>query len=160
MNILNIEQIHKIFGDKIIFDHVSQGVEEGDKIGIVGINGTGKTTLLRILAGEEDPDEGQIVYKSGLKLAWLPQNPVFDPESTVLSYAAKDGEKWKVQSFLNRLGITDQDILMKNLSGGQQRRAALAKVLASDFDILLLDEPTNPSGSGDAGMVGKLFEKL
>ena len=143
MNILNIEQIHKIFGDKIIFDHVSQGVEEGDKIGIVGINGTGKTTLLRILAGEEDPDEGQIVYKSGLKLAWLPQNPVFDPESTVLSYAAKDGEKWKVQSFLNRLGITDQDILMKNLSGGQQRRAALAKVLASDFDILLLDEPTS-----------------
>ena len=143
MNVLNIEHIHKIFGDKVIFDDASQSVHEGDKIGIIGINGTGKTTLLRILAGEEEPDDGQIVYRNGLKLAWLPQNPVFKKEDTVLSYAGDGAEKWKIQNYLNQLGIDDHEALMEHLSGGQQRRVALAKVLAADFDLLLLDEPTN-----------------
>ena len=87
MNILNIEHVSKIFGEKTIFDDVSFGIQEGDKIGIIGINGTGKTTLLRMIAGVEEPDEGQIVKQNGIRLAYLPQHPVFPKDATVLSYA-------------------------------------------------------------------------
>lgn len=144
MNILNLEHISKLFGDKMIFDDASFGVQEGDKVGIIGINGTGKSTLLRMIAGEEEPDGGQIVRQNGLKIAYLSQSPVFEPEDTVLTYAS-DGKEdaWIVQSNLTRLGIMDFQAKMKTLSGGQRRRAALAKVLAEDFDLLLLDEPTN-----------------
>ncbi|MDO4598734.1 MAG: ABC-F family ATP-binding cassette domain-containing protein [[Ruminococcus] gnavus] len=145
MNVLNIEHISKIYGEKIIFNDASFGVQEGDKIGIVGINGTGKTTLLRMIAGTETPDDGQIIRQNGMKIAHLTQNPVFPEGATVLSYAqsvAADME-WKVQSNLNILGITDHSIKIEHLSGGQKRRVALAKVLAEDFDLLLLDEPTN-----------------
>ena len=145
MNVLNIEHISKIYGEKIIFNDASFGVQEGDKIGIVGINGTGKTTLLRMIAGTETPDDGQIVRQNGMKIAHLTQNPVFPEGATVLSYAqsvAVDME-WKVQSNLNILGITDHSIKIEHLSGGQKRRVAMAKVLAEDFDLLLLDEPTN-----------------
>ena len=145
MNLLNIEHISKIYGEKIIFNDASFGVQEGDKIGIVGINGTGKTTLLRMIAGTETPDDGQIVRQNGMKIAHLTQNPVFPEGATVLSYAqsvAVDME-WKVQSNLNILGITDHSIKIEHLSGGQKRRVAMAKVLAEDFDLLLLDEPTN-----------------
>ena len=145
MNILNIEHIHKIFGDKVIFDDTSCGIQEGDKIGIVGINGTGKSTLLKLIAGVEEPDEGQIVRQNGLKIAYMPQNPVFPDKATVASYAL-DGVSdtdWLIQSNLTKLGITEYDALLDNLSGGQRRRVAMAKVLAEDFDVLLLDEPTN-----------------
>lgn len=143
MSLLNIEHIKKVFGDKIIFDDASVGINEGEKIGIIGINGTGKTTLLRLIAGEEFPQSGQIVRKNGLKLAWLPQNPKFPENATILSYAGSQDESWKVYSNLNKLGITEHNELIENLSGGQRRKVALAKVLASDFDLLLLDEPTN-----------------
>ena len=145
MNIINIEHINKIFGEKIIFQDASFGIQEGDKIGIVGINGTGKTSLLRMVAGLDEPDSGQIIRQNNLRIAYLPQNPVFPEHSTVLSYSL-DGNgdtDWLVQSNLNRLGITQYEIPIKQLSGGQRRRVALAKVLASDFDVLLLDEPTN-----------------
>ena len=145
MNIINIEHIHKIFGEKIIFQDASFGIQEGDKIGIVGINGTGKTSLLRMVAGLDEPDSGQIIRQNNLRIAYLPQNPVFPEHSTVLSYSL-DGNSdtdWLVQSNLNRLGITQYEIPIEQLSGGQRRRVALAKVLASDFDVLLLDEPTN-----------------
>ena len=145
MNILNIEHIHKIFGDKVIFDDTSCGIQEGDKIGIVGINGTGKSTLLKLIAGVEESDEGQIVRQNGLKIAYMPQNPVFPDKATVASYAL-DGVSdtdWLIQSNLTKLGITEYDALLDNLSGGQRRRVAMAKVLAGDFDVLLLDEPTN-----------------
>ena len=145
MNIVNIEHIGKIYGDKMIFEDASFGIQEGDKIGIVGINGTGKTTLLRMVRGEENPDEGQIIRQSGKKLAYLSQNPEYMPGQTVEEYAM-DGNPdtdWKVQSILNQLGILDYSMKMGDLSGGQRRRAAMAKALAGDFDLLLLDEPTN-----------------
>ena len=145
MNIVNIENISKIYGEKVIFDETSFGIQQGDKIGIVGINGTGKTTLLRMVSGEEVPDSGQIVRQNGLKIAFVVQNPPYDPEETVDAYALSGNPDtdWKVQSYLNQLGIADGTQKMKELSGGQRRRAAMAKVLAGDFDLLLLDEPTN-----------------
>lgn len=145
MNIINIEHIHKVFGEKVIFENASFGIHEGNKIGIVGINGTGKTSLLRMIAGIEEPDQGQIIRQNGLRIAYLPQNPEFPSQATVLSYSL-DGNNdtdWLVQSNLNRLGITGYDMPIEQLSGGQKRRVALAKVLASEFDVLLLDEPTN-----------------
>ncbi len=145
MNIVNIEHIGKIYGDKTIFEDASFGIQDGDKIGIVGINGTGKTTLLRMVNGDEDPDEGQIIRQGGKKIAYLSQNPEYLPEQSVAEYAM-DGNSdtgWKVQSILNQLGIMDYSVKMGHLSGGQRRRAALAKVLAGEFDLLLLDEPTN-----------------
>ena len=145
MNLLNIEHISKIYGEKIIFDDASFGVQEGDKIGIVGINGTGKTTLLRMIAGTEVPDDGQIIRQNGMKIAHLTQNPVFPEGATILSYVQSVAEdmEWRVQSNLNTLGITDHTMKIEHLSGGQKRRVAMAKVLAEDFDLLLLDEPTN-----------------
>jgi ATP-binding cassette subfamily F protein uup len=142
MNIINIEQISKIYGEKTIFDHASFGVQQGDKIGIVGINGTGKSTLLKMVAGEEEPDEGQIVCQNGLRIAWLPQNPLFPEKATLSDYISGD-DQWKIQSNLSRLGMEEYESKMGQLSGGQRRKAALAKVLAQEFDVLLLDEPTN-----------------
>lgn len=149
MNILNIEHVSKIFGEKTIFDDVSFGIQEGDKIGIIGINGTGKTTLLRMIAGVEEPDEGQIVKQNGIRLAYLPQHPVFPKDATVLSYAF-DGiaeNDWtlksEVKSALNKLGITNHEMKIEHLSGGQKKKVALAKTLTFSFEILLLDEPTN-----------------
>ena len=149
MNILNIEHVSKIFGEKTIFDDVSFGIQEGDKIGIIGINGPGKTTLLRMIAGVEEPDEGQIVKQNGIRLAYLPQHPVFPKDATVLSYAF-DGiaeNDWtlksEVKSALNKLGITNHEMKIEHLSGGQKKKVALAKTLTFSFEILLLDEPTN-----------------
>ena len=144
MNIINVEHLYKIYGEKIIFDDASFGIQKGDKIGIVGINGTGKSTLLKMIAGEETPDKGQIIKQNGLKLAYVPQNPVFSEDSTIRSYALKKGEEnWKVESNLTELNITRFDQKIKHLSGGQKKRVVLAKILSDDFDVLLLDEPTN-----------------
>ncbi len=149
MNILNIEHISKIFGEKVIFDDVSYGIQEGEKIGVIGINGTGKTTLLKLIAGEEEADEGQIIKQNGIRIAYLPQSPTFPKDATVLSYVNEGiGEndwtaKSEVKSALTKLGITDFEQKIEHLSGGQKKRIALAKKLTSSFDVLLLDEPTN-----------------
>ena len=149
MNIINIEHISKIFGDKVIFQDASCGIQEGDKIGIIGINGTGKTTLLNILAGKEETDEGSVVRQNGIRLAYLTQHPEYAKEDTVFSFACKDTDEsdWQamseVKSILNRLGFTDYEEKMEHLSGGQKKKAALARTLAGNFDVLLLDEPTN-----------------
>ena len=149
MNIINIEHISKIFGDKVIFQDASCGIQEGDKIGIIGINGTGKTTFLNILAGKEETDEGSVVRQKGIRLAYLTQHPEYAKEDTVLSFACKDTNEsdWQamseVKSILNRLGFTDYEDKMEHLSGGQKKKAALARTLAGNFDVLLLDEPTN-----------------
>ena len=149
MNIINIEHISKIFGDKVIFQDASCGIQEGDKIGIIGINGTGKTTLLNILAGKEEADEGSVVRQNGIRLAYLTQHPEYAKEDTVFSFACKDTDEsdWQamseVKSILNRLGFTDYEEKMEHLSGGQKKKAALARTLAGNFDVLLLDEPTN-----------------
>lgn len=149
MNIINIEHISKIFGDKVIFQDASCGIQEGDKIGIIGINGTGKTTFLNILAGKEETDEGSVVRQKGIRLAYLTQHPEYAKEDTVLSFACKDTDEsdWQamseVKSILNRLGFSDYEEKMEHLSGGQKKKAALARTLAGNFDVLLLDEPTN-----------------
>lgn len=156
MNILNIEHISKVYGDKIIFNDASFGIQENDKIGIVGINGTGKTTLLKMIAGIEEPDAGQIIRQNGLKIAYLSQIGISElnkenakGERTILSYMLEGTEEsdWSAQSevktILNELGITEYDELLCHLSGGQKKKVALAKTLVSSSDILLLDEPTN-----------------
>lgn len=145
MNIVNIEHISKIYGEKIIYEDASFGIQQGDKIGIVGINGTGKSTLLKMIAGEEIPDEGKIIRQNGLKTAYVPQNPVFPENADIRTYAFTKGagEDWKVESNLRELGITRFDEKISCLSGGQKRRLVLARTLSEDFDLLLLDEPTN-----------------
>ena len=149
MNLLNIEHVSKIFGEKRIFDDVSYGIHEGDKIGIIGINGTGKSTLLKIIAGIEEPDEGQIIKQNGLRITYLPQNPEFPEGATVLSYVV-DGklqQEWNTESeaktVLNRLGIEEHEAKIDTLSGGQKKRVALARTLINPADVLILDEPTN-----------------
>lgn len=149
MNILNLEHISKIFGEKTIFDDVSYGIHEGDKIGIIGINGTGKTTLLKMIAGLEPPDEGQVIMQNGLRITYLPQNPVFPEKADILSYVADGSEvqDWNTESeaktVLNKLGITEHKEAIAHLSGGQRKRVALARILVNPADVLVLDEPTN-----------------
>lgn len=159
MNIINIEHISKIYGEKIIYEDASFGIQQGEKIGIVGINGTGKSTLLKMIAGKENPDSGQIIRQNGLKIAFVPQNPVFPEDSNVRTYAFSkmDAEDWQVEANLRELGITDLDKMISTLSGGQKRRVVLARTLAADFDVLLLDEPTNHL---DAEMIDWLEDYL
>jgi len=148
MNVINIEHISKLYGDKMILDDVSCGIQEYDKIGIIGINGTGKTTLLRILTGEEEPDSGQVVRQNGLKISFLTQNQIFSEKETVLG-CVMEGHKgdWtfesEAKSMLNTLGLFSYDMFLNQLSGGQKKRVALARVLLEDTDVLVLDEPTN-----------------
>ena len=149
MNILNIEHVSKIYGDKVIFDDVSFGIHHGDKIGIIGINGTGKTTLLRIIAGIEETDEGQIITQNGLRITYLSQHPEFPKGATILSYVSEGTlEKgWnpeiEARTVLNRLGIINHEEEIDHLSGGQKKRVALARTLVNPADVLILDEPTN-----------------
>ena len=149
MNILNIENVSKIFGEKIIFDDICCGIDSRDKIGIIGINGTGKSTLLKIIAGLEEPDSGEIIKQNGIKIGYLPQSQVFPKDTTVLDYVTKDCKYdiWtaesEAKSILNTLGLKDHTHLVEYLSGGQKKRAALARVLMEDTDMIILDEPTN-----------------
>lgn len=163
MNILNIEHISKIYGEKTIFEDVSCGIQEGDKIGIIGINGTGKTTLLRIIAGTEEPDEGQVIRQNGIRIAYLSQNVEFPADAEVLSCVTAGGksENWTLESeaksILNRLGLTEHSTRIGHLSGGQKKRVALARTLLEPSDVLILDEPTNHL---DEAMVTWLEEYL
>lgn len=157
MNVLNMEHISKVYGDKVVFDDISVGIHQGDKIGIIGINGTGKTTFLRILAGLEEADEGQVITQNGLRLAYLSQHPVFPEKATILSYVSqgKREEDWNPETdahmVLNRLGITDHEEEIDHLSGGEKKRVALARVLINPADVLILDEPTNHLDNEMAG---------
>ena len=168
MNLLTAENIEKSFTERKLLNGASFYLEEGEKVGIIGINGTGKSTLLKILAKIEDPDSGKVICANHVVMRYLPQNPVFLPEKTVLEsvleaaagkqdtiYAgANAGGKheinekiWEMESsakaFLTRLGITNFTQKTKELSGGQKKRLALAAILLVPCDILLLDEPTN-----------------
>ena len=149
MNILNIEHVSKLYGDKWIFDDISCGIQEGEKVGIIGINGTGKTTLLRIIAGTEEADQGQVIMQNGVKLAFLSQANTFPDGSTVLSYVA-GGEvtEYDAKNMLNTLDIPDVEAQIETLSGGQKKRVALARTLLLPADILILDEPTNHLDEG------------
>ena len=157
MNVLNMEHISKIYGDKVIFDDISCGIHQGDKIGIIGINGMGKTTFLRILAGLEEADEGQVIRQNGLRLAYLSQHPQFPEGATILSYVTegKLDADWNPETdahmVLNKLGIADHEEVIDHLSGGQKKRVALARVLVNPADVLILDEPTNHLDNEMAG---------
>ena len=149
MNILNIEHISKIYGEKVIFDDVSLGIHSGDKIGVIGVNGTGKTTLLKIIAKINEPDKGQIICGNGIRVSYLPQNPEFPKKQSILEYVmdGKEHQDWKTESeaktILTKLGIYDFDEGCDHLSGGQKKRVTLARTLVDPTEVLILDEPTN-----------------
>lgn len=149
MNILNIEHISKIYGEKVIFDDVSLGIHSGDKIGVIGVNGTGKTTLLKIIAKINEPDKGQIICGNGIRVSYLPQNPEFPKKQSILEYVmdGKEHQDWKTESeaktILTKLGIYDFNEGCDHLSGGQKKRVALARTLVDPTEVLILDEPTN-----------------
>ena len=151
MNILVLENVTKTMGERTLFHTVSLGIQEGDKIGVIGINGTGKTTLLKMIAGLEEPDSGIITRGNHVTISFLPQTPLFDTDSTILEYVLEEiqaGENiWEAEgeakAILNRLGLGEYQRSVLPLSGGERKRAALARTLLHPADILILDEPTN-----------------
>ncbi|MBQ8961243.1 MAG: ABC-F family ATP-binding cassette domain-containing protein [Ruminococcus sp.] len=150
MILLSAQDISKTYMERKVLDRVSFFLGEGDKVGLIGINGTGKSTLLRILAGVEEPDLGQVVRTNGIRISYLPQIPEFDPHGTVLSQVLlhlpedlKNSKDHEARSILGKLGISDTDRDISTLSGGERRRAGIAAALIQPSDVLLLDEPTN-----------------
>lgn len=146
MNILNAEKISKTYGEKVLFDKVVLGVNKGDKIGVIGVNGTGKSTFLKIIAGIEEPDAGEIVSGRGVTVSYLAQAPQFNPGDTIVGYVIKDknnASEAEAKTILTKLGITDFDAAINTLSGGQRKRIALARTPVSPAEVLILDEPTN-----------------
>ena len=150
MNILSLENITHSYTERKLFDEASFYLHEGEKVGIIGINGTGKSTLLKIMAGLEIPDEGQVIKAANMMIHYLPQNPIFNEEDTVLEsvqnmihHHANEDELVKAKAMMTRLGITDFEQKTSELSGGQRKRLALVSVLITPCDILILDEPTN-----------------
>jgi len=180
MNLISLENISKSYSEKQLLNKINLGINSGDKIGIIGINGTGKTTFLKIIAGIEQPDEGKMMKGGALSIEYLSQSPDFNPEDTVLEQVLKgnspvmrllreyklassgnvSSEKiisltqqmdamnaWNIESeaqiILTKLGVTDFQAKVGNLSGGQKKRIALATTLISNSDLLILDEPTN-----------------
>lgn len=160
MNLLTIKNLTKAYTDKVLFDGIDFSVEEGEKVGVIGINGTGKSTLLRIIAGIEEGDSGEYTKGNHVVINYLPQNPEFEKGQTILEYVmgqnqlngvkyegdslADDyGVEGEAKNILTRLGFTDFNQSIDNLSGGQKKKVALAAVLLSKNEILILDEPTN-----------------
>lgn len=151
MNLLTIKNFSKAITDKELFKNTDFSVNEGEKIGIIGVNGTGKTTLLKIISGIIDTDEGEVVKSNNVKINYLPQNPEFEKGITIYDYVISkninEHSQWNVEgeakNILNILGFNDYSQVVDTLSGGQKKRVALAATLLSDCDILVLDEPTN-----------------
>lgn len=151
MNLINIENLTKVYTERKLFDGASFSLQDGEKVGIIGVNGTGKTTLLRMIMGEEETDEGTVTTANHVVMRYLPQHPEFEPEKSslecVLEGNVTDENRWSVESdakaMMTRLGIKDFMQPAGQLSGGQRKRLALISVLLSPADILLLDEPTN-----------------
>ena len=151
MNLLTIEHLTKAYTERKLFDDTDFSIQEGDKIGVIGINGTGKSTLLKILAGREEPDTGKVTKGNRVQIRFLTQQQTFQENMTALE-AVMDGNQnewnaWTLESdaktMLNQLKVPDFNQPMRELSGGQKKRVALAQVLLSEADILILDEPTN-----------------
>lgn len=161
MNLLTVDHVTKVFTQRKIFEDASFYLQEQEKVGVIGINGTGKSTLLKMIAGIEEPDSGEVIYANQIVVHYLPQMPEFDPDATVLesvlSYASvgsvhkesnkDEHEMWNLESsaksMMTKLGIYDFDEKTGHLSGGQKKRLALVAVLLTPCDVLLLDEPTN-----------------
>lgn len=170
MNIINVENITKSYTERELFHEASFYLQEGEKVGIIGINGTGKSTLLRIIAGLEQPEEGTVTKGNHIVVRYLPQNPVFDPEMTVLDAvlaAAKEhageAELWNASSdartMMTKLGIYDFEQKTGELSGGQRKRLALVAAVLVPCDVLLLDEPTNHLDSAMADWLEDFLKK-
>lgn len=166
MNLLSIERLTKSYTERLLFDQADFYLQEGEKVGIIGINGTGKSTLLKIMAGQEEPDEGTIVTASHVVISYLPQHPVFDAGLSALECvlaghdAAQEdmtGLTTRAKTMLTKLGIHHLEQKAGELSGGQRKRLALVSVLLREADILILDEPTNHL---DNGMADWLEEQL
>ena len=151
MNLLTIKNFSKAITDKVLFTDTDFSINEGEKIGIIGINGTGKSTLLKIIAGIMETDEGEVIKANKAKIKYLPQNPEFPQGITIYDYVISlnknEHNSWNVEgeakNILNILGFDDYEQVVDKLSGGQRKRVALAATLLSDCDILVLDEPTN-----------------
>lgn len=150
MIISSAVNITKSYSERILLNSISLYINEGDRIGIVGINGTGKSTFLKIIAGAETPDSGTISKAAGLKIGYLPQNPVFDENITILEQVFKGASKqveepkvYEAKTILTKLGLADFEKNVSLLSGGEKKRVSIASALIHPSDILILDEPTN-----------------
>lgn len=150
MILLNADKITRSYTEQPLLENISLSIHEGDKIGLIGVNGTGKSTFLKILAGKEDAEGGSITKTNGVRIGYLPQNPIFHKELTVLEQVLQDVSEneresleYECKTILTKLGITDFDKPVHHLSGGQKKRVALAGVLVCPVEILILDEPTN-----------------
>ena len=158
--LLNMEGVRKTYGDRTLLDDVTFYMKQGDRVGVVGVNGCGKSTFLRLAAGKEKPDSGSVSYDPNVRLGYLPQDPAYGPENTVMEQVeagldptAREIARYEAVEILTRLGIADVGQKMGALSGGQRKRVALAACLVHPCDLLLLDEPTNHL---DAEMIGWL----
>lgn len=151
MNLLTMEGITKSYTDRILLDGVDFGINEHEKIGVIGLNGTGKSTLLKTAAGIEPSEAGTLSMGGNVKLRYLPQTPVFDKEAVILDAVLKDNvdksNEWTIESeakaMINRLGLPSPAEKVEHLSGGQKKRVALANALLAPVELLILDEPTN-----------------
>jgi ATP-binding cassette subfamily F protein uup len=148
--LLTAEKLCKSYLEKQLVKDVVLGINSGDKIGLIGVNGTGKSTLLKMIAGVEPPDSGMVTKSTGVRVAYLPQNPEFEAGATVLqqvmrglSGQQRERKEYECKAILNKLGISDFDEPLNRLSGGQKKRVSLASTLATPAEVLILDEPTN-----------------
>ena len=147
--VISFDNVSFKYIEKMLLDHVSFSITDADKIGIVGVNGTGKSTLLKLILGEEKPISGAILQSGGIMINYLPQNPMFEEDVSLLNLVLEGStkehpiEEYEAKSILNKLGFTEYTLTTKYLSGGQKKRLALAKALLTYCDFLLLDEPTN-----------------
>ena len=144
---LDVQRLTKSFGSLVLFEDISFSIAEGQKVGLIAKNGTGKSTLLSVLSGKEGYDSGDIIFRRDIKVGMLEQSPTFDPNESVLdacfNHQGEEEKVLKAKQILTQLKIRDLEQPMRELSGGQQKRVALANVLITDPDLLILDEPTN-----------------
>ncbi|OUQ15997.1 zinc/iron permease [Lachnoclostridium sp. An14] len=168
MNIVTIEHLTKSYTERLLFDDTDFSIQEGEKVGLIGINGTGKSTLLKIVAGLEEPDSGTVTRRRGLDIRYLPQNPQFVAGETILESIVRENEGhshvWDLESqaktMLTKLGIHQFDAKVETLSGGQRKRIALVSVLLSTAELLILDEPTNHLDSQMADWLEDYLKKF
>ena len=171
MSLITIEHLTKSYTERLLFDDTAFSINEGEKVGLIGINGTGKSTLLKIVAGLEEPDDGSVVRRRNLYIRYLPQIPVFTSGDTVLDAIVRDNAsephfssreeiEASAKNILTRLGIYDFDEKVEHLSGGQRKRVALTSVLLSTADLLILDEPTNHLDSEMADWLEDYLKKF
>ena len=166
MILLTAQDISKTYMERKVLDDASFFLNEGDKVGIIGINGTGKSTFIKILSGTEEADKGKIIRTNGIRISYLPQIPTFDDHGTVLEQVMlnlpndlREAKEYEARSILEKLGISDQERDISSLSGGERRRASIAAALIQPSDVLLLDEPTNHIDNDTAQLLEELLMK-